>query len=166
MKYTYIQTKALKWYYLPMEIVTTFLTEHGVVEVLDLSDQAWISFEKKWNEYCINGLQPYQHKVSMLAKKTEPEPEPEPEQTKEETYPIAFFTDPVINKDDYWFRFYGQPVKVPASYMTLQNVMFLKMIEDNGWSWYENMKVNYGLTIPREFEDVINFHCMRAEVSR
>lgn len=66
----------------------------------------------------------------------------------------------------YQFRFMGQPIKIESKFIDTYDIIILSLIEQHGWWYYENLKVNYNYTLPSpDLEHIVNFKCMEKEIS-
>lgn len=140
----YVQDCEYNWYFIPEE------QEEMFYKSLDssVSKNNFKAFDSKYSKYLIED-EPYDHRTGQ--------------KTAEREKILEEIESTLAESDTFIFRFNGTNIEMPSQNVSTELLLYLSMIEMYGWKYYQNMKVNYNLTLPAQLESIISMELMRKE---
>lgn len=140
----YVQDCEYNWYFIPEE------QEEMFYKSLDssVSKNNFKAFDSKYGKYLIED-EPYDHRTGQ--------------KTAEREKILDEIESTLAESDTFIFRFNGTNIEMPSQNVSTELLLYLSMIEMYGWKYYQNMKVNYNLTLPAQLESIISMELMRKE---
>ena len=139
----FMQDCDYNWYQVPVDAIPIF--EQVLNQAIETKDFG--KFNEVFGQRAI-GMEPYDFK-----KKMEAEIKENPESAKED---LTKEINP--ETDIYNFRFRGENIACPMDWIDDNIILFLSLIEIHGWSYYQNMKTNYDMSLPKPLENIIAYH--------